>query len=147
MRTNRLLPWVILIAVVGWFYFKHTPQGRVDTAAPTTQSQVGTAPSESGQAQGGCPVLPGFLSPEALQTIKLIESDGPFPHRQDGTVFGNREGLLPSQANGYYHEYTVETPGADNRGPRRIITGGAPPTIYYYTADHYSSFRCFQVHA
>lgn len=147
MRTNRLLPWVILIAVIGWFYFKHTPRGQVDTATPTTQAQADTTPRTSGPDQGGCPVLPGFLPQEALQTIKLIESDGPFPHRQDGTVFGNREGLLPSQTNGYYHEYTVETPGADNRGARRIITGGTPPTVYYYTADHYSSFRCFQVHA
>src|ERR1700754_867840 len=147
MRTNRLLPWVILIAVIGWLYFKHTPQGQVDTATPTTQAQADTTPRASGPDQGGCPVLPGFLPQEALQTIKLIESDGPFPHRQDGTVFGNREGLLPSQGNGYYHEYTVETPGSDNRGARRIITGGTPPTVYYYTADHYSSFRCFQVHA
>ena len=147
MRTNRLLPWVILIAVIGWFYFKHTPQGQVDTATPTTQSQANAPAPASGQSRGGCPVLPSFLPQDAIQTIKLIESDGPFPHRQDGTVFGNREGLLPSQANGYYHEYTVETPGADNRGARRIITGGTPPTVYYYTGDHYSSFRCFQVHA
>ena len=67
-------------------------------------------------------------------------------HRQDGVVFGNRENLLPQQANGYYHEYTVETPGSPDRGARRIITGGTPPTIYYYTDDHYRSFRCFRVH-
>lgn len=147
MRTNRLLPFVVLIALIGWFYFKHTPQGQIDTATPAPQGQVAGTPPASSSEQGGCPVLPGFLTPEALQTIKLIQSDGPFPHRQDGTVFGNREGLLPSRANGYYHEYTVETPSADNRGARRIITGGSPPTVYYYTADHYGSFRCFQVHA
>ncbi|WP_250626261.1 ribonuclease domain-containing protein [Pinirhizobacter soli] len=147
MRTNRLLPLVVLIALIGWFYFKHTPQGQLDTTKPAPQGQVASTPPASSSEQGACPVLPGFLTQEALQTIKLIESDGPFPHRQDGTVFGNREGLLPSQANGYYHEYTVDTPGADNRGARRIITGGTPPTVYYYTADHYSSFRCFQVHA
>jgi guanyl-specific ribonuclease Sa len=109
----------------------------MDTPAP---------PPASSQAQGGCPVLPAFLPKEASQTINLIESGGPFPYRQDGTVFGNREGLLPSQPNGYYHEYTVETPGSDDRGARRIIAGGMPPTVYYYTADHYSSFHCFRVH-
>ncbi len=58
-------------------------------------------------------------------------------------MFGNYEGLLPRQPRGYYHEYTVETPGADTRGTRRIITGGTPPAIYYYTDDHYRSFRRF----
>ena len=147
MRANRLLPLVILIALMGWYYFKPAPQGQVDAARPTSHGQADDAPPASRQAQGDCPVLPSFLPQEALQTIKLIQSDGPFPHRQDGTVFGNREGLLPPQGNGYYHEYTVETPGSDTRGARRIITGGSPPTVYYYTADHYSSFRCFQVHA
>ncbi|HEY4143478.1 ribonuclease domain-containing protein [Pinirhizobacter sp.] len=146
MRANRLLPLLVLIALVGWLYFKPMQHGQVDTAKPTPQGQVSTTPPASYQAEGACPVLPGFLPQEALQTIKLIEGDGPFPHRQDDTVFGNREGLLPSQANGYYHEYTVETPGSDTRGARRIITGGTPPAVYYYTADHYSSFRCFQVH-
>jgi len=60
-------------------------------------------------------------------------------------VFGNYEHLLPAQLRGYYHEYTVPTPGADNRGARRIITGGTPPQIYYYTDDHYRSFRSFKV--
>ena len=148
MRANRLLPLLVLIALVGWLYFKPTPHGQVNTAPPAgSQARVDTMPPASDQAQGGCPVLLGFLSQEALQTIKLIESGGPFPHRQDGTVFGNREGLLPPQARGYYHEYTVETPGADNRGARRIITGGTPPAIYYYTDDHYGSFRCFRVHS
>lgn len=147
MRANRLLPLLVLIALIGWLYFKPALHGQLDTAPPAVgHVRVDTASPASDQAQGGCPVMPGFLSQEAFQTIKLIESDGPFPHRQDGTVFGNREGLLPSQARGYYHEYTVETPGADNRGARRIITGGTPPTMYYYTDDHYGSFRCFRVH-
>ncbi|HEY9130381.1 MAG TPA: ribonuclease domain-containing protein [Dyella sp.] len=140
MRANRILPILILVALVGWLYFKPAPQRQVDTPQRQADTPAGS------RAQGGCPVLPAFLPPEASQTINLIESGGPFPHRQDGTVFGNREGLLPSQANGYYHEYTVETPGSGDRGARRIITGGTPPTVYYYTADHYSSFRCFRVH-
>jgi len=60
-------------------------------------------------------------------------------------VFGNYEGLLPKEPRGYYHEYTVETPGARNRGARRIVTGGTPPEVWYYTDDHYRSFRRFEV--
>lgn len=83
------------------------------------------------------------LPAEALATISLIQGDGPFPYRQDGATFGNREGLLPQKARGYYREYTVATPGASDRGARRIVTGGSPPTSWYYTEDHYRSFRPF----
>ncbi|MDI3405292.1 ribonuclease [Streptomyces cavernicola] len=79
------------------------------------------------------------LPPEAHDTLDLIEAGGPYPYPQDGTVFQNREGLLPSQDSGYYHEYTVETPGSDDRGARRIVTGEADQEDYY-TADHYESF-------
>ena len=68
---------------------------------------------------------------------------GPFPYDKDGTVFGNRERLLPGKPRGYYREYTVETPRAKNRGARRIVCGGEPPVrpeVCYYTADHYASF-------
>ena len=84
------------------------------------------------------------LPPEAADTLARIAAGGPFAHAQDGVVFGNYEGLLPRQPRGYYHEYTVETPGARTRGARRIITGGQPPVVYYYTADHYRSFRRFE---
>jgi len=79
------------------------------------------------------------LPPEAHDTLDLIEAGGPYPYPQDGTVFQNREGLLPAQDSGYYHEYTVETPGSDDRGARRIVTGEANEEDYY-TADHYESF-------
>ncbi len=81
------------------------------------------------------------LPPEAHATLDLIARGGPFPYRKDGTVFHNRERLLTDQPRGYYREYTVPTPGATNRGARRIVTGGNPPEVYYYTADHYRSFR------
>lgn len=83
------------------------------------------------------------LPPEALDTIELIQRGGPFPYRQDGKTFGNREGLLPAEARGYYREYTVPTPGSPDRGARRIVTGGSPPSSWYYTDDHYRSFRPF----
>ena len=81
------------------------------------------------------------LPPEALATLALIQRGGPFPYRKDGTTFQNRERLLPAKPRGYYREYTVPTPGARDRGARRIVAGGNPPEVFYYTADHYSSFR------
>ncbi len=83
------------------------------------------------------------LPSQASDTLDLIHSGGPFPYRQDGTVFQNREGILPSQSTGYYREYTVKTPGSSDRGARRLVGGGSPvtdPTYVYYTADHYASF-------
>ncbi|MBF2025365.1 MAG: guanyl-specific ribonuclease Sa [Oscillatoriales cyanobacterium C42_A2020_001] len=79
------------------------------------------------------------LPPEVLKTVRLIQQGGPFPYRKDGTVFGNREHRLPAASRGYYREYTVPTPGAFNRGARRLVVGGANE-IYYYTGDHYGSF-------
>ncbi|MFD7814673.1 ribonuclease domain-containing protein [Streptomyces sp. NPDC059785] len=79
------------------------------------------------------------LPSQAYDTLDLIESGGPFPYSQDGTVFQNREGILPSQSTGYYHEYTVITPGSSTRGARRIVTGEEYQEDYY-TADHYASF-------
>lgn len=85
----------------------------------------------------------GPLPPEALETIALIQRDGPFPHRQDGVVFQNRERLLPIHDRGYWREYTVPTPGESDRGARRIIHGMGGE--YYYTDDHYASFSRIRV--
>ena len=79
------------------------------------------------------------LPAEARETLALIQAGGPFPYARDGVVFGNREGLLPKQPRGYYREYTVRTPGARDRGPRRIVAGKRGE--YYYTEDHYRTFR------
>ncbi|AXF84473.1 Guanyl-specific ribonuclease Sa [Ephemeroptericola cinctiostellae] len=87
------------------------------------------------------------LPPEAQEVIGKIKARSDFPYRQDGQVFSNREGVLPAQARGYYHEYTVITPGAGNRGARRVIAGSgttgdvATAGEYYYTADHYRTFN------
>jgi len=83
------------------------------------------------------------LPREAQKTLALIRTGGPFPYSRDGVVFGNRERLLPAKSRGYYHEYTVKTPGSHNRGARRIICGGDPSSLAdcYYTDDHYQSFR------
>jgi ribonuclease T1 len=79
------------------------------------------------------------LPPEARETIALIRKGGPFPHAKDGSTFGNREKLLPLRERGWYREYTVKTPGARDRGARRIVAGR--DGTLYYTADHYRSFR------
>jgi ribonuclease T1 len=79
------------------------------------------------------------LPSEARNTLQLIKSNGPFPYPRDGVVFGNYEHALPQQPRGYYHEYTVKTPGAHNRGARRIVCGIVPEC--YYSDDHYRSFR------
>ncbi|WP_121749924.1 ribonuclease domain-containing protein [Streptomyces sp. E2N166] len=100
------------------------------TVSATT---AGAAPAAVGD------ICHSDLPPQAHDTLDLIEQGGPYPFEQDGTVFQNREGILPSQSTGYYHEYTVITPGSDTRGARRIVTGDASQEDYY-TADHYASF-------
>ena len=79
------------------------------------------------------------LPPEGIDTLVLIESGGPFPFAKDGTTFQNREGILPPEPAGFYAEYTVITPGEDDRGARRIVAGD--DGARFYTDDHYSSFR------
>ena len=81
------------------------------------------------------------LPPEARETLALIRQGGPYPYRRDGITFQNREGRLPDAARGYYREFTVTTPGSRDRGARRIVSGGNPPTVFYYSDDHYRSFR------
>ncbi|MFE7354788.1 ribonuclease domain-containing protein [Streptomyces sp. NPDC057543] len=79
------------------------------------------------------------LPAQAHDTLDLIEAGGPFPYSQDGSVFQNREGVLPGRSTGYYHEYTVITPGSPTRGARRIVTGEEAQEDYY-TGDHYATF-------
>jgi ribonuclease T1 len=97
-----------------------------------------------GPAESSASVALRELPAQAQATQRLILQGGPFPHGKDGTVFGNRERLLPANRRGYYREYTVRTPGSRDRGARRIVCGGrAPerPEACYYTDDHYTSFR------
>jgi ribonuclease T1 len=83
------------------------------------------------------------LPNEAQKTVALIKQGGPYPYPKDGAVFGNYERVLPTHKRGYYHEFTVKTPGAHNRGARRIIVGGVleQTNELYYTDDHYASFK------
>ena len=91
----------------------------------------------------GATISHAELPREARDVLALIREGGPFRYDKDGTVFRNRERLLPSRPRGYYTEYTVRTPGVRNRGARRIVAGGEPRSSgeYWYTDDHYASFR------
>ena len=108
---------------------------------------VAQAPAQARERRGADVALPAQvaladLPPEARTTLAAIRNGGPHPYGKDGSVFANREGLLPRQPRGYYTEYTVPTPGARNRGARRIVAGGDPRRSgeYYYTHDHYQTF-------
>lgn len=101
-------------------------------AAPPALAQFAPSPAKGEIAAADLPR-------EAQQTLALIKKGGPYPYAKDGTVFGNREGLLPKRNRGYYREYTVKTPGVRHRGARRIVAGREGD--YWYTADHYASFR------
>ena len=114
--------------------------------APAPHQPIVVTPASQTPERQQATVMPGFLPAEAQATLAAIAHGGPFEHSQDGVVFGNYEGLLPQQPRGSYHEYTVETPGAQTRGARRIITGATPPAVWYYTDDHYRSFRRFEMH-
>ncbi|MFF9018935.1 ribonuclease domain-containing protein [Streptomyces eurythermus] len=96
-----------------------------------------TTADASAASVGG--ICYGDLPAQAYDTLELIDQGGPYPYSQDGSVFQNREGVLPSHTTGYYHEYTVITPGSPTRGARRIVTGQKYREDYY-TADHYASF-------
>jgi ribonuclease T1 len=97
------------------------------------------APATARETHSDWPsIAAASLPTEAQTTLQRIRKGGPFPYRRDGIEFQNREHRLPGRAHGYYREYTVPTPGADDRGARRIIAGELGE--YYYSADHYRSF-------
>lgn len=160
-RTFRLLAVVLGLMVLGWLLLpgargpgqgpapgpesqaRHQARDAVQLPdAPARPHASDTAVQAGRSTQPGA--LPAFLPPEAAAVIGRIQHGGRFPHRQDGSVFGNRERRLPPHRHGYYREYTVPTPGLSHRGARRIVTGGDPPREWYYTDDHYDSFRAFQ---
>lgn len=148
--------WLILglLALALWAWSQRGAQHQPATGdAPTAQSPsartaspADAAPADAARAPSSAntrDAWPGWLPPEALDTLGLIARGGPFPHRQDGAVFQNREQRLPRQPRGYYREYTVRTPGSRDRGARRIVAGGDPPSEFFYSDDHYRSFRRF----
>ncbi|WP_244815211.1 ribonuclease [Caballeronia sp. Lep1P3] len=112
---------------------------------PLAQPGVGQSPAAVRQTRDDTlgTVAVAQLPKQAVQTLRLIEAGGPFRYEKDGVVFGNRERLLPQHPRGYYHEYTVPTPRARDRGARRIVCGGPKRQIgdCFYSDDHYASFK------
>ncbi|MCK7625978.1 guanine-specific ribonuclease N1 and T1 [Streptomyces sp. RS10V-4] len=115
---------------------KGSSSGAQRPSASATADGRGAAPP---WAKGYQTVPASRLPAEARHTLKLIDAGGPFPYPKDGTVFGNYEKRLPKEPRGYYREYTVDTPGARNRGARRLISGKHHEL--FYTGDHYASFQ------
>ena len=115
------------------------------SSSHTTQPRPVVSPADAGRLAPDHPVSDlrtmtvAMLPEEGIDTLRLIESDGPFPYSKDGVTFSNREGLLPKHPSGWYQEYTVITPGSPDRGARRIVAG--EDGARYYTSDHYASFR------
>lgn len=130
-RVSAALIGLLVLVAGGWL-------GRHALTDPSAGPPRGDRPAAVASAAGLPVQALSQLPPQAGQVWQLIQHGGPFRYRQDGVVFGNRERHLPQRQSSFYHEYTVPTPGAHDRGARRLITGGAAEL--YYTGDHYVSF-------
>lgn len=140
VRAPLLTPKALLIAASIVVVVLLAAFGISRLAAGTTTPQAGASAHTAATPHSGLPTIPvAALPPEARSVLTLIGQGGPFPYKQDDTVFTNFEGLLPARASGYYHEYTVVTPGSRDRGTRRLVVGRDGDV--YYTSDHYESFR------
>ncbi|MFC3551948.1 ribonuclease domain-containing protein [Lysobacter cavernae] len=146
-RPVWLIAAIVLLGL--WAWSQRTDRNAVPSPPPAPSEAVAVrdgaarVPAPAEQAR-----YPAFLPREAHDVLARIARGGPYAYRQDGGVFQNRERRLPRQPRGYYREYTVDTPGSDDRGARRLITGGgiageSPPVEYWYSDDHYRSFRRF----
>lgn len=136
----------LLVVLAGWLLITLTGGvGGVDASGTAATPTVSASASliEDTQSPTSVSGLPTValreLPAEAVRTYDLIRDGGPYPYRQDDGVFGNREGSLPQQDYGWYREYTVATPGSDDRGARRFVVG--EDGVFFYTDDHYNSFR------
>lgn len=137
LRSRRWSVWLValLSAVV------------MACSAPSSPASVSSTPTSSratisatARPSDGLPTIrEDQLPSEAQHTLNLIDAGGPFPFRRDGIVYHNNSGALPHHEDGWYHEYTVVTPGVSGRGPRRIVCGS--DAACFWTADHYSTFR------
>lgn len=129
LRAGLLTGCLLIAALAGGL-----PQDVLARRAPTTDESTSASTT----------VALSSLPWQARDVHQRIQRGGPFRYSKDGVVFGNRERLLPRKPRGYYHEYTVPTPGARDRGPRRIVCGGKEmrlPETCFYTSDHYQSFQ------
>lgn len=149
MNRSRWLVFAAVLLLAWQAWHQIAPQPTVVAApAPSSWPSLPARAPPLPDASAGAAALPGLdargadgLPPEAHDTLRRIADGGPFPFELDGVVFSNFERQLPLKSRGYYREYTVPTPGLGHRGTRRIVTGGDPPESFYYTDNHYQSFR------
>ena len=132
-RPLRSRSWLLVAVLIAALFFIGYSQNHGGGNDPGLRPSTSATPSTSGNYSVA------DLPKEARQTLALIDKGGPYPYRQDNTAFGNRERRLPAKPGGYYREFTVMTPGSDDRGARRLIRGEEGET--YYTNDHYASFH------
>ena len=128
----------LLILALGW------------ALPPDAQARrwVGQEPASTATYRNTPAITLQALPQHGQQVYALVLQGGPFQFDKDGSVFGNREQILPKQKRGYYREYTVAanrfTPA---RGAKRIVCGGwtpRQPDDCYYSGDHYASFMRIQ---
>jgi guanyl-specific ribonuclease Sa len=142
MRHMRWLMLAFLAVMVLMAWIKAAPG---DVATPAVAATPATPPvPTTSSALPPASANTQDLPPEVDATLARIAAGGPFPYERDGLVFGNFEGRLPARERGWYHEYTVPTPGVGHRGARRIVTGGEPASEFWYTDDHYETFRAIE---
>jgi ribonuclease T1 len=127
--------------------------------APAAAPEIAAEPGRAAAPAPGKDLLPVVRDDMRVKAILKLISDvyygRPLPYAQDGSVFTNKEGLLPVQPRGFYREYTLLTGGAPHtvtigettyqvapdlsaRGSERVIIGGGEKV--YYTPDHYAHF-------
>lgn len=134
-RITAALVGLVVLVVVGWFVRTQVVDNETSPAGSPASASTGVPGADSGLPVRSLSSLPA----EAASTWRLVRRGGPFRYpRDDGAVFENREKVLPGKGSGYYHEYTVPTPGSADRGVRRLVTGAGREL--YYTGDHYRSF-------
>jgi guanyl-specific ribonuclease Sa len=137
-RITIALVGLIVLVLAGWLVKDLSSSGS-GKPGPTTSTSAAASGSVPGSSSGLPVKTLSSLPKETADTWKLIQKGGPFPYpKNDGVVFHNNGNVLPRNKDGYYHEYTVDTPGAKNRATRRLITGSQREL--YYTDDHYDSF-------
>lgn len=139
-QRRKVLTLLVTALVVVALWWVQQQESSPDSNTGGSSSSAQSAPSDGEtDSDSGLPIIQvADLPPEAVETLELIDAGGPYPYSRDGVVFENREDILPQQSDGYYKEFTVPTPGSDDRGARRIVTGSADEL--YWTDDHYSSF-------
>ena len=143
--SHRSLPVAIcsaLVIVIATYFGFSLGDDSSETSSGTSSAALLRSSPTPASDEENCPLE--SLPTETKDVVGDILAGGPFEYPDnDGVRFGNYEGVLPKESRNYYREYTVDTPGLNHRGERRIVTGGGTetdPEVWYYTDDHYETF-------